>query len=340
MPEARKARYPHICRTQPSQRPTFGLNAALHNDTAGSGVATETQASGGTVLVVEDDAVMRQLTTDVLEVERYEVRSCGSLDEARETVRRALPDVITLDLQLRDGSGMDWLRELRADASTAAVPVVVVTGSGTHSIATALAAGAQDFIRKPFEPVELQARVAAALRARRMHDDLIRLATHDVLTGLLNRRGLLAALEAQLAHRSRSGEELTVAMFDVVDFKGVNDTFGHSKGDDVLHDIGVTMSKSLRGSDLLGRLGGDEFLAILPATDEREAGRLIDRLTHDVATRVTLSGRLVEVRAGVVGAMYECTEAEDLLQAVSARLHGGRSPRDGGAASTDRVDLR
>jgi diguanylate cyclase (GGDEF)-like protein len=173
-----------------------------------------------------------------------------------------------------------------------------------------------------------------------MHDDLIRLATHDVLTGLLNRRGLIAALETQLAHRSRSGEELTVAMFDVVDFKGVNDTFGHSKGDDVLHDIGVTMSKSLRGSDLLGRLGGDEFLAILPATDEREAGRLIDRLTQDVATMVTLAGRLVEVRAGVVGATDECTEAEDLLQAVSARLHGGRSPRDGGAASTDRVDLR
>ena len=277
---------------------------------------------GGNVLVVEDDVVMRLLTADVLVQDGYEVHACTSLDEAREAIRQTLPDVVTLDLHLQDGSGMHWLRELRADQKTADLPVVVLTGSGKESIATALAAGAQDFIRKPFEPIELQARVAAALRARRMHDDLIRLATHDVLTGLLNRRGLLTTLETQLAHRSRSREALTVAMFDVVDFKGVNDTFGHSTGDEVLRHIGTTMDASLRGADVLGRLGGDEFLAILPATEEHEAGHLIDRLATQVAATVTLPGRLVEVRAGITAASDASTRAEELLQAVSARLHG------------------
>jgi two-component system cell cycle response regulator len=189
--------------------------------------STDVSAAQSKILVVEDDEALRCLTTMILESEGYHVRACADLAAARAALEEYEPDVVTLDMQLPDGPGLDLLTELQGNAMTVAIPVIVVTGTvASDFIATALAAGAQDFIRKPFEPVELEARVGAGVRVKRIRDELSRLATQDALTGLPNRRGLLQSLDTWMAHGDRSGESLALAMFDVIDFKSVNDDSG------------------------------------------------------------------------------------------------------------------
>jgi diguanylate cyclase (GGDEF)-like protein len=156
-----------------------------------------------------------------------------------------------------------------------------------------------------------------------MHDELTRLATHDALTGLLNRRGLLAALEQWLAHRCRTGEQITVAMFDVIRFKAVNDDLGHSVGDQVLCQVGAALRSELRASDALSRWGGDEFVAVLPRTGEGDAEALLARLQAAVRS-VRLPDRVVEARGGLATAPEGPVAAQDLLLAASDDLHARR----------------
>jgi DNA-binding response OmpR family regulator len=116
---------------------------------------------GSKILVVEDDPSLRSLAVMILREQQYVVRNCASIHEAGAASDHELPDCITLDMQLRDGSGADLLAWLSESERTAAIPVVIITGTTSPDfIAVALAAGEQDFITKPFEPVELVARVA------------------------------------------------------------------------------------------------------------------------------------------------------------------------------------
>jgi diguanylate cyclase (GGDEF)-like protein len=275
-----------------------------------------------TILIVEDDPGARSLMAVVLD--GYRIHACGDLASARVAVEQDPPHVVILDMQLPDGPGTDLLRELQGNERTASIPVIVVTGTvEPRFIANAMKAGAHDFIRKPYEPVELETRVAAAARAKRLRDELTHLATRDPLTGLLNRRGLLQSLESWQAHQHRTGEPLALEMFDVIDFKSVNDAFGHSTGDRVLREVGAAMLDTVRGADVLARWGGDEFMALFPRTNETGVMPLLQRLKDAVAEEVRVPGRRVEVRAGFT-VTDSHTDTDALIQAVSESLHRAR----------------
>jgi two-component system cell cycle response regulator len=240
------------------------------------------------------------------------------------------PDAILLEHEPPRIDGMALLAALRADDALTAVPVIVLLHESDRSLLVdALLAGAHDSIDASFDPAELEARVAAALRAKRLHDALIeanerlaRQALTDDLTGLANRRHGLHELERTVALATRHDHALALVRVDVDDFKAINDTHGHQGGDLVLAEIGRRLAEAMRGGDELARWGGDEFVAILPDTDSEGAFRAAERLRHAVAaTPVDVGATEVAVTISVGWAHWSGDTPDDLLVRADRALY-------------------
>jgi diguanylate cyclase (GGDEF)-like protein len=194
----------------------------------------------------------------------------------------------------------------------------------------------------------IAALVGVALENARLYDDARYLAERDSLTGLLNHRGINAHLEKELARSERSGGCFAVVMMDVDNFKLFNDTYGHPIGDQVLQNVSSILQKAVRRGDVVGRYGGDEFVALLPDTDAAGALRIIERIREALAesaysadgdTRVPLF-----MSYGVATYPFEERRVSELLAAADANLY--RSKRQGGNCVTapgseeERTDTR
>jgi two-component system, cell cycle response regulator len=131
----------------------------------------------------------------------------------------------------------------------------------------AMEAGADDYLAKPVDPSELRARILAGKRILELQQSLRFAATHDFLTNLLNRSEIIAALQREFSRSEREGKPATIIMADIDHFKRINDSFGHSAGDEVLKEVARRLKSDLRPYDVAGRYGGEEFLLILPGCD-------------------------------------------------------------------------
>jgi two-component system, cell cycle response regulator len=243
------------------------------------------------VMVVEDSVVTRAVIRRRLGAEDVEIVEAVDGQDAIDQLERVAPDVVLCDVEMPrvDGHGvLRWLREHPVLSST---PVVFLTAiDSVEDAVRALDGGAYDYLRKPFEPVELVSRVRAALRTRHLQDELRarnaeleQLVTTDVLTGLRNRRFLSAELERAVSRARRHGLGLAVLLLDIDHFKRVNDEHGHAAGDEVLAAVAVRMGAALRTEDVLARWGGEEFLALAPDTGQVGAAVLAERLRAAVA---------------------------------------------------------
>lgn len=148
-----------------------------------------------------------------------------------------------------------------------------------------------------------------------MEEQLRRAATTDELTGLLNRRAFLAALDTEIARSARSGAPLALALIDLDHFKSVNDRFGHAGGDEVLRRFAELARETMRTGDVLGRLGGEEFAVLMPDTDQVQSGIAGERLRDGIARRriILSSGALCQVTISVGVAHYHPGEERDRL---------------------------
>jgi diguanylate cyclase (GGDEF)-like protein len=289
------------------------------------------------VLVVEDHADIRDLLRLQLEFDGYDVLESETGEGALDLLRRHRVDLIVLDAELPGMSGYDVLTVLGREAPAPAVPVLFLSGrTSTDDIVEAFRLGAHDHIAKPFRGKELRARVAAAIQLKRRHDELRRendlldsASRTDVLTGLANRRKLDADIHALTSAARRHDQPFAVALVDVDHFKAVNDTYGHSAGDEVLREIAVRLQASLRVEDVAGRWGGEEFLLLLPMTDLPGATVVGERLRVAVARSAVCigDGSLVEVRISV--GVASGTDVPEVLLRADAALYrakaGGRN---------------
>ena len=179
---------------------------------------------------------------------------------------------------------------------------------------TALDLGVNDYIVRPVEVNELCARVRTQMR-RKIYADRLRgmvtnaveLAITDPLTGLHNRRYLDSHLRSLVERSIEAGKPVAVLAFDLDFFKGINDTYGHDAGDDVLREFAHRLKKSVRGIDLVVRHGGEEFVVIMPETDLKLATKVADRLRRDVEheTFETRSGETIPVTVSVGVAEFQ-----------------------------------
>ncbi|MBW2455836.1 MAG: diguanylate cyclase [Deltaproteobacteria bacterium] len=217
-------------------------------------------------LIAEDDLTSRTMLAAVLSKCGYEVVETVDGHGAWEALQRAdAPQLVILDWMMPGMDGLEVCRKLRAMDTDCPPYVIMLTAlADKERLVTALNAGADDYMVKPFEIAELQARIAVGARIVNLQQRLAREATTDELTGLHNRRAGLEALRREVARSSREGQRLGVGILDVDHFKQVNDTYGHPAGDDVLRELAARLSATLRPYDHLSRHGGEEFLVVVP----------------------------------------------------------------------------
>ena len=286
--------------------------------------------TGTTVLIADDSLVVRAVVRSRLEESGYSVIEAEDGERAIARCRQSPPDVVLLDVEMPGLDGHEVLAQLKLDDKLKDIPVVFLTGrTSMDDVLTGLRGGAHDYLKKPFEPAELVARVAAAAHVKKLQDrlhvrnaQLEEMSRTDMLTGLYNRRHLEEQLARQHGAARRGRQQLSVILLDIDHFKRVNDTYGHSAGDRVLCSFASRMIRELRVGDTAGRWGGEEFLVILPSTGVEGAAHVAERIREVTsATPTSSEGRdiFVTVSGGCVTGPG--ASPDELVSAADAQLY-------------------
>jgi len=219
------------------------------------------------ILLVDDDPGSIQLLNRVL-AGLGQLRFASNGKDALRLALESPPDLILLDAEMPGMSGFETCKALKAHPALVDIPVIFVTSHSEPAFEIAgFELGAADFITKPVNPPLVVARVKAQLRVKRMDDELRRIATIDVLTGIANRRRFDESLEREWRGARRSCEPLALLMIDVDHFKAFNDRYGHPAGDVCLSAVAQALRRAgTRPADLVARYGGEEFALLLPKT--------------------------------------------------------------------------
>ena len=297
------------------------------------------------VLVIDDSEPIHKLIVARLRPEGLEVM--GEMDGARglERAIEDAPDLILLDVGLPDMDGFEVCRRLKEHSTTRNIPIIFLTGTtSTESKVRGLDLGAVDYVTKPFDQVELRARVRAALRTKRLQDILEQQSFLDGLTGLWNRAYLDRRIESELNVARRYGRPLCLVLADVDDFKSLNDTHGHLFGDVVLQGVGDALRAHARRSDIVARYGGEEFAVLLTDTTLQSAMYVSERL------RASVESRRFEAHGDVLGVTaslgVSCTDdlggdltAERLIDGSDKALYAAKDAGKNCVYMSDRGKL-
>ena len=293
------------------------------------------------ILVAEDDPIFRLLFQRWLEQWGYKVTLAEDGAAAwRQLQSDHRPRLLLLDWMMPGMDGVEVCRRVRAVQHESYSYILVLTAkTDKEDTVFALDAGADDYITKPVDPNELRARIQVGRRILHLQDELVRSreqlrlqATHDALTGLINRRCVIQALNDELARAERTGSAVGVLMLDLDHFKQVNDVHGHQAGDAVLAEVAGRMVSVLRTYDKVGRYGGEEFLIVLPDCSEDLLGCIAERVRARVAAKpvVTVDAEIpitVSVGGAVNGA--EAGSAAGIIRVADSALyrakHQGRN---------------
>ena len=278
------------------------------------------------VYIVDDVRLNVELMKAILQ-RHMDVVTEGFVDpqDALKRCAERIPSIILLDYEMPVMRGTDFIRALRTVDGGDLVPVIIVTAHDDRaSLMDSLNAGANDFVRKPIDELELVARVRNSARLSIISQRMAWLATTDELTRIGNRRFFLDRLDAEIGRATRYGSQLSLAIMDIDHFKRVNDTDGHAAGDDVLREFAGRLSAQVRTVDVVGRLGGEEFGWILPMAASTEAAGAVERMRHKVATQPFAGGRPVTASFGL--ATYQPGQtAAALIAAADARLYEAKA---------------
>jgi two-component system, cell cycle response regulator len=243
------------------------------------------------ILLVEQQGFGASRIADTLAPIARSVRQVGSGDEAQQVLDTSY-ELIILSLSMPDGDPLRLVSHWRASESFRQLPILLLADEGELSrLAKGLDLGANDYLVRPVDRNELMARVRSQVRRKRLQDRLrenyrrsLSLALTDELTGLYNRRYVVAHLEELVARVNAEGiTDISLMMFDVDHFKQVNDQFGHPGGDDALRQLADRTLRGVRSIDLVARLGGEEFVVVMPETGLRAAVTVAERLRASVA---------------------------------------------------------
>lgn len=243
------------------------------------------------VLIIESDRFTSEKMRLSLENKSCTVKVSTTAREGAELANDQDHDLIIVSLHLEDGDGLRLCSHFRSSARTRRLPILlVIEQEQLPGLVKGLEIGVNDYLIRPIDGNELWARVRTQMRRKRYHDLLqedyqrsLSLALTDSLTGLYNRRYLTSHLESMAERARSSSKPLSVLMIDIDHFKVVNDTYGHAAGDDVLRAIAVEIGRSVREFDLTARIGGEEFVVVMPDTTGAAAMAVADRLCSTIA---------------------------------------------------------
>ncbi len=293
------------------------------------------------VLVADDEANNRFLLKTHLEAAGYKVILATNGVEALERIQTDPPGVIVLDVMMPELDGYSVCRQLKSSNQTMAIPVIMVTAlRGTDERIRGIEAGADDFISKPFNRMELVTRVKSLLRIRKLNEaleqkiyeleraqeKLRQLAITDGLTGIYNHRYFRRQLKLEISRSKRFKMPFSLILFDLDYFKTYNDQFGHLSGDKVLKRFARLLYEHIREVDTVARYGGEEFVLLLPGTDKEAAVMVAEKIRLLVShtpfphIKKMQSGK-VTVSAGVATYPDDARDGEELIQKTDQAMY-------------------
>jgi len=292
------------------------------------------------ILIVDDNKTNCEVLERRLSLQGLKCRTSYDGNSAIEEVKKKVPDLILLDVILPDVNGLELLKLFREDHSRDDLPVIMVSAfNDVDSIAKCIQLGAQDYLPKPLNGTILLAKVISSLerkffreRERELVNELHIKATTDQLTGIFNRRVVFDSLEKaydDLVQGKSKG--FSVLTLDIDFFKKINDTYGHSGGDEVLKSFAKNLNDTISKPNIVGRIGGEEFLAILMETDQKKIVELCNDLRNEITKKsVTYEGEEIKVTfSGGTANTSETRNASDLVNKADERLYDAKkSGRD------------
>lgn len=238
------------------------------------------------IIIIEDKSFEKEKFSETLRRDQDNVLAVTAGRHAIEECEKKEYDLIVVSLNLENEDGLRLCAQLRSNEKTRTVPVLMVAEeSDMPRVAQGLEIGAHDYILRPVDATEFLARARTQIRRKRFQDRLrsnyevsLSMALTDSLTGLFNRRYLLVHFQKLLEKMKTSRKPIGVLMMDLDHFKAVNDSYGHAVGDDVLRMFSDRVVQRLRSFDLVARMGGEEFVAILPDIQPDVVLRVAERL--------------------------------------------------------------
>lgn len=292
----------------------------------------------GRILLIEDNPIDATNTQNILNRDDNIVFTSASIAQARAFALDEDIELIVCSLNLEDEDALRLVSQFRSAERTRQIPILM-TGEidQIDKLAKALDLGANDYIIKPLDKNELAARSRTQIRRRRFQDRLresyersLSMALIDSLTGLYNRRYLETYLKGLMENAVERRKPLALLMLDLDHFKAVNDTHGHLFGDKVLRAVSEALVNSLRSVDMIARIGGEEFVVVMPDTSGEFAEAVAERLRRRVSeTSVTHEGIdqpvTVNVSIGLTMRTSDDKSVNDLIGRADKALYEAKN---------------
>jgi two-component system cell cycle response regulator len=287
------------------------------------------------ILIADDDPLSGRLLQATLSRLGHDVVSVANGIDAQEALLRADgPRLAILDWMMPGADGLSVCRAVRRRVGPYAYIILLTARDRREDMVEALNAEVDDFLTKPFDPSELQARIRSAERLLQMQETLLQTqealryqATHDHLTGLWNRATILEQCRTELSRARDSGVPISIVLADLDHFKAINDTHGHAVGDAILRQTARRMTSALRKDDSIGRYGGEEFLIVLPGCDGDLAMPIAERVRASIAA-LEPDGEVrlpVSVSLGVSSTRTAREPVEALIQIADDALYRAKA---------------
>jgi two-component system chemotaxis response regulator CheY len=242
------------------------------------------------ILIAEDDPVSRRLLEVTLRKFGYDVIVTSNGNEALKSLQGpSVPSLVISDWMMPGMDGLELCRNIRKMKKSSYTYIIILTAKGEkEDVIKGLDAGADDFLIKPFNSEELKYRVRIGERIINLEQRILKLATTDSLTGVLNRRAFMERMEKEIQRAKREESPISLILMDIDHFKKINDTYGHQAGDLVLQRVTDQLTDKSRAYDFVGRYGGEEFVICVLSTENINPRSIAERMRGNIEAQTIL----------------------------------------------------
>ena len=273
------------------------------------------------ILIVDDNDDELKKDSDILTEVGYEVICCKSGNEALEYLNKNPVELVLLDVNMPEMNGYDVCLNIRKQFPLDNLPIIFLTNcEDSASVTQGFQSGASDFVQKSSAPDILLARIGVHLRLTRSLRNLRDISLTDDLTGAYNRRHAIFSLRELFARSKRYGTQFSMIYFDLNGLKKVNDQYGHMAGDLLLRSVVGVCEKLLRESDMLFRMGGDEFMVLCPDTDLKGTVVCAERMQEAVKS-LTIVDQTVAFAYGIACSTEDYKDMDEMLQSADSSMY-------------------